>query len=338
MTRAPQEITAREISGPQACREVLAAGRPVVIRGLVTDWPVVKAARESAQALQGYLAQFNNGGSVEVFFGDPSIRGKYYYNPGLQGFNFERRTLKIMEALDYLVQAVERRIPQSVYVGSAPTGDCLPGFAAANAMPLIPGTGPRIWLGTAANISSHYDTSDNLACAIAGRRRFTLYSPELIGRLYTGPLDNTMAGPPVSLAASAPEGSTAAFPLFAEIRDQALTAELEPGDALCMPKLWWHQVESTSALNGLVNYWWDAFSSGADAPYTSLLLAMITIAERPEAERRAWRAFFDHYVFRTNGHPLAHLPPEQHGLLGPLKPDNYSRIRARIMRMLRLQG
>jgi hypothetical protein len=94
-------------------------------------------------------------------------------------------------------------------------------------------------------------------------------------------------------------------------------------------------VESTAPLNGLINYWWDAFSSGPDAPYTSLLFALITISERPPAERQAWKAFFDHYVFRSNGHPLAHLPPEQHGLLGPLKPDNYSKIRARIMRLLR---
>jgi hypothetical protein len=337
MTLAPQEIAAGEIAGPEHCREILAGGRPVVIRGLVADWPVVKAARASAHALKEYLAQFDCGGTVEVFCGDPSIRGKYYYNPGLQGFNFERRTMKLMEAMDYMLQAVDQRIARSVYVGSVSTANCLPGFAAGNPMPLVAGAGPRIWLGTAANISSHYDTSDNLACVIAGRRRFTLYSPELIGRLYIGPLDNTMAGPPVSLAASAPQDSAASFPLFDEIRDQALTAVLEPGDALCMPKLWWHQVESTAAFNGLVNYWWDAFSSGADAPYTSLLLAMITIAERPAAERRAWRAFFDHYVFRTNGHPLAHLPPEQHGLLGPLKPDNYSRIRARIMRLLRLQ-
>jgi hypothetical protein len=62
---------------------------------------------------------------------------------------------------------------------------------------------------------------------------------------------------------------------------------------------------------------------------------MITIAERPLPERQAWKAFFDHYVFRSNGHPLAYLPPEQHGLLGALKPDNYGRIRALVMRLLR---
>jgi hypothetical protein len=170
---------------------------------------------------------------------------------------------------------------------------------------------------------------------ISGRRRFTLYAPQLIGKLYVGPIDNTMAGQPVSLAASAPEGSGEKFPLFEEIRDQALTAELEPGDALYLPKLWWHQVESTAPFNGLVNFWWDAFSIGPDAPYTTLLLSMIAIAERPAQERQAWRALFDHYVFRSNGHPLAHLPANQHGLLGPLKPNNYGNIRARVLHLLR---
>jgi hypothetical protein len=336
MTHTPQEIAARELSGPERFRELIRDCRPLVIRGLVADWPVVQAARAGQRALRAYLAPLDAGIDVEVFSGDPAIRGKYYYNSELKGFNFERRTLKFMQAMDFMLEAAERPGERSVYVGSVPTGDCLPGFAAANPMPFAAGAGPRIWLGTAANISSHYDTFDNLACVIAGRRRFTLYSPEHIGSLYIGPIDNTMSGPPVSLAAAAQEGSAAEYPRFEAIRDQALIAELEPGDVLYMPKLWWHQVESTASFNGLVNYWWDAFSSGPDAPYTSLLLAMIAISERPPGERQAWKAFFDHYVFRSNGHPLAHLPPEHHGLLGPLKPDNYSRIRARIMRLLRL--
>ncbi len=336
MTYAPEEIAARELSNPGSFTGILQRCRPVVIRGLVADWPVVQKASESPHALKDYLVRFDAGVNVEVFFGDPAIRGKYYYSAGLKGFNFQRRMMKFTDAMECILEAVDHPGVRSVYVGSMPMGDCLPGFAAGNPMPLAgSGVGPRMWLGTAANISSHYDTFDNLACVIAGQRRFTLYAPELIGKLYIGPIDNTMSGPPVSLAASAPDGSAGAFPLFEEIRDQALIAELQPGDALYLPKLWWHQVESTAPFNGLVNYWWDAFSSGPDAPYTSLLFAMIAISERPPAERQAWKAFFDHYVFRSNGHPLAHLPPDQHGLLGPLKPDNYSKIRARIMRMLR---
>jgi hypothetical protein len=192
---------------------------------------------------------------------------------------------------------------------------------------------PRIWLGLASNVSCQYDTVENLACVIAGKRRFTLYAPELIDRLYVGPIDHTMAGQPVSLAASSPPDE-ARYPDFAAVRSQALTVELDPGDVLFLPKLWWHQVEATAPFNGLVNYWWDAFAAGPDAPYTSMLLAMIAIAERPAAERRAWKAWFDHYVFRDKGHPLAHLPPEQHGILGPLK-ANYGKLRARIMYLLR---
>jgi hypothetical protein len=201
-------------------------------------------------------------------------------------------------------------------------------------MPLLPpSVGARIWLGHASNVSAHYDTVDNLACVVAGTRRFTLYSPQLIESLYVGPIDNTMAGQPVSLAASSPPDDVK-YPRFAAVRDQALTAELRPGDALYLPKLWWHQVEARAPFNGLVNYWWDAFSAGPDAPYTSMLIAMIAIGERPLPERRAWKAWFDHYVFREHGHPLAHLPQHQHGLLGPLK-DNYGKIRARVMYLLR---
>ena len=193
--------------------------------------------------------------------------------------------------------------------------------------------GPRVWIGHASNISCHYDTVDNLACVAAGRRRFTLFAPQLIDKLYVGP-DRQHHG----RAAGEPGGVVGAdaqkYPLFEQIKDQALIADLEAGDALYLPKLWWHKVESTAPFNGLVNYWWDAFRSGPDAPYTSMLLSMITIAERPPAERQAWKAFFDHYVFRDRGHPLAHLPPEQHGLLGSLK-ENYGKMRARVMHLLR---
>jgi hypothetical protein len=67
----------------------------------------------------------------------------------------------------------------------------------------------------------------------------------------------------------------------------------------------------------------------------SMLLAMISIAERPQAERDAFRAFFEHYVFRGQGHPLAHLPEEQRGVLARIDRGAYGRIRATIMRELR---
>ena len=340
MTLSVKEIAGRDLSPKRFQREVVEACQPLLLRGLIADWPVVQAARESPARLKDYLSLFDAGNRVEAYLGSPAIGGKYYYTADLKGFNFERRMMKLPDALHMMVESLEQPDAPSIYVGSVPSGEYLPGFATANAMPLLgQGVSPRIWIGTRSNVSCHHDTFDNIACVIAGRRRFTLFAPTLISKLYVGPIDNTMAGAPVSLAASAdgPEDGPGAgqYPLFEEIRDQAVRVELEPGDALYLPKLWWHKVESLAPINGLVNYWWDAFSAGPDAPYTSMLLAMIAIAERPAAEREAWKAFFDHYVFRLGGHPLAHLPPEQHGLLGPLKPENYSRIRARVMHMLR---
>ena len=96
--------------------------------------------------------------------------------------------------------------------------------------------------------------------------------------------------------------------------------------------LWWHRVDATAPFNMLLNYWWDSASVGPDAPYTTLLLAMTAIAHRPERERAAWRAYFDHYVFRPDGHPLAHLPEERHGALGR---GQLGRIRAVVMKLLR---
>jgi hypothetical protein len=336
MTESPRELAGKDLVGPeQFISEVIEPCRPVVIRALVGDWPLVAAGRRSPAAFKEYLGRFDAGGTIEAFFGEPHIAGKFYYKDDLKGFNFERRRMKFADALATIVSTLDQAMAPSVYMGSVPANDFLPGLAGKNPMCLLASeVGPRIWLGHASNVSAHYDALDNLACVVAGTRRFTLFAPELIGSLYVGPIDNTMAGQPVSLAASS-DPDERQFPLFERVKDQALITELQPGDALYLPKLWWHKVESTASFNGLVNYWWDAFSAGPDAPYTSLLLSMITIAERPARERQAWKAFFEHYVFRGSGHPLAHIPADQRGLLGPLKPDNYGRIRARIMHLLR---
>jgi len=243
--------------------------------------------------------------------------------------------MRFADALAGMVATHGQSGEPTMYVGSVPVNDYLPGFAAQNVLQVLAAhIAPRIWLGHASNVSAHFDAYDNVACVVAGTRRFTLFPPQAIAGLYVGPIDNTMAGQPVSLAASAPRDDDK-YPLFRKIREHALHAELKAGDGIYIPKLWWHQIEATASFNGLINYWWDAFADGPDAPYTSLLLSMIAIAERPPQERQAWKAFFDHYVFRSNGHPLAHLPAEQHGMLGPLKPNNYARIRAIVMHRLR---
>lgn len=320
---------------PESFREVAATkGQPIVFRGLCADWPATRAAARSWEELADYLRGFDSGALAPAFIGSPSIAGRYYYSDDFEGFNFERRDMGLADAIAGMEETARDPAKPSVYFGSVPADDLVPGFAEQHRLPVLaPSVRPLLWIGNASFVSCHYDTFDNLACVVAGRRRFTLYPPQAVASLYVGPIDFTMAGPPVALAVGSEPGDPR-FPKFDAIRDSALIAELEPGDVLYLPKLWWHQVEATEPLNLLVNYWWDAFSAGPDAPYTTMMLAMIAIAERPPHERAAWRAFFDQYVFRPNGHPLQHLPPEKHGILGPLK-ENYGRIRARVMQTLR---
>jgi hypothetical protein len=291
-------------------REIVEPCSPVVLRQVCGGWPVREAAAHSADSLADYLRAHDSGHSAEAFHGAPAIAGRYHYGENLEGFNFERERLTLSEAISKIAQCAAEPERGTLYMGSLRASRHLPGFATENRLPFLSSDiEPRVWIGNASLVSCHYDTFDNLACVVAGLRRFTLYPPDAIGDLYVGPIDHTMAGPPVSLAAgSAP--SDVRYPRFAAARERAITVELMPGDALYLPKLWWHQVEATEPVNLLVNFWWDAFRAGSDAPNSTMMLAMIAIAERPEPERAAWRAFFDHYVFRPHGHPLAHLPEE----------------------------
>lgn len=328
--------TLREVGldlDPAGFAEARTACVPIVLRGIATALPVTRAAA-SLDTLCAYLLGFDAGETAQAFVGDPAIGGRYAYGGGADGFNFARETLGLAAALGRIARAAADPGQPSVYCGSLPAEVHLPGFAEANAVPLVPaGVLPRLWIGNASTVACHYDRFDNLACVIAGERRFTLYPPDSIGDLYVGPIDHTMAGQPVSLAAGSPPDDPR-YPRFARAAARAQTVTLAPGDALYLPKLWWHQVEATAPFNLLMNYWWDDFAGGPDSPYTALLLAMTTLADRPPAERAAWRAFFDHYAFRPEGHPLAHLPPERHGILADTR-ENRGRIRAFVMQLLR---
>ena len=335
MTPPRQPASVREVPSERALdSDLLSSCTPFVMRGLCEGWPAVHQAGDP-QALAAYLAGFDTGHEAQAFVAPPETGGRYFYAEGLDGFNFERETMTLSTALERIRACGEDASRGSVYLGSVPVARHIPGFAQDNALPAIPDdVEPRIWLGGPSHVSCHFDTYDNLACVVAGRRRFTLYPPELIADLYVGPIDNTMAGQPVALAASSAPGDPR-YPRFDAVRDQALIVDLEPGDALYVPKLWWHEVVASGDVNVLVNYWWDAFRQGPDAPFTAMMLAMIMIAERPAGERAAWGALFDHYVFRPEGHPLRHLPSSQHGILGPLDRDRRAQIRAMVMKQLR---
>lgn len=334
MSHAVPRADPATLTDPERFRtQVMTAGRPALMPGAARDWPLV-AAGDAADAVRELL-RFDAQREAELFRASRDAGARYYYDATLRGFNFARESVSAGDALRQILDTADGPDGDTLYMGSLPAERYFPGLEEHTALAFLPASArPRVWAGHASSVACHYDRMDNVACVAAGRRRFTLYPPEAIGDLYVGPVDRTMAGQPVALAVDSDPGDPR-FPRFEAIRDSALIAELEPGDAIYIPKLWWHKVEALDPVNLLVNFWWDGFPSGPDQPYAAMLLAMITIAERPAPERAAWRAWFDHYVFRPDGHPLAFLPEELHGVLGPLETENYQRIRTMAMRMLR---
>ena len=301
--------------------------RPWVQRGLVSHWPMAQAGQRSAADAVAYLKSAWRGQLAGLFLAPPEIRGRFFYNDNFTGMNFSREKAPFDELLDVLLKLADNPEPPALYVGSTEIDGFLPPFRAANDLPL----GARdplvsIWLGNRTTIAAHYDLPDNIACVVAGRRRFTLFPPEQLPNLYVGPLDLTPAGQPISLVDIA-NPDLARYPRFAQALEHAQVVELEPGDAVFIPSMWWHQVESLEPFNVLVNYWWRQSPAYLDSPIGALMAALLTLRELPPHQRETWRDMFDHYVFRHTDDTVAHIPPHARSAMAPISEDGARHLR-----------
>jgi hypothetical protein len=314
--------------------ELLRATEPWVVRGLVANWPMVDAARTSVDAADAYLRRFYKDATVGAMLGKPDIRGRFFYNEDLTGFNYYSVRGRLDAVLDEMKGYRDNPQPAAIYVGSTTIDTALPGFRAHNDIDL----GPRdalasIWIGNQTRIAAHYDLPDNLAVVAAGRRRFTLFPPDQLANLYIGPLDFNPAGQAISLVDfAAPDYER--FPRFREALRHAQVAELEPGDAIFIPSMWWHHVEALSAFNVLVNYWWRQSPDWMDSPTNALMLALLTMRELPPAQRQAWQDIFRHYIFEAGEASVAHMPPHARYGLAPLDEDRARALRGAILKRI----
>jgi hypothetical protein len=322
--------------------QVLPLNQPAVLRGLVSDWPAVHAGTQSARTLCDYLARFDQGTPVEVTRADASVGGRFFYNDALTGFNFERRRQSLSDALRELLATTEEATPPAIYLSALPVADNVPGFSGENRMSLLPASvGARVWLGNRVTVQTHYDLTGNVACVVAGRRRFTLFPPDQLPNLYVGPLEFTLAGTPVSMVKlEAPDFER--YPRFRQALETAQSAELGPGDAIFVPYMWWHHVEALSPFNVLVNYWWADTPRWMGSPFEALIHAMLSVRSLPPERREVWRAWFENYVFQDHGDPAAHLPEDRRGIQAPPTAAAAAMMRAyvidRLSRDQRLSG
>jgi oxalate decarboxylase/phosphoglucose isomerase-like protein (cupin superfamily) len=334
MSGTPQPIPEWDGVDARTFRDEIATRyRPAVLRGVVRHWPAVEHAIASIDSICAYLGRFDSGRAVDVVITPPHVRGRMFYNDDFTGFNFTRSTMSISAVNDKLRRYAAFDNRPSIAAQHALIADCLPGFADENRLPLLDASiRPRIWLGSAFVTPAHFDESSNIACVVAGRRRFTLFPPEQIANMYVGPLDFAPTGTPISLV-SLRDPDFERFPRFREALAAALVAELEPGDALYIPPLWFHHVESLAKYNLLVNYWWGR-TSKADSALNCLLLSLVSLKGLTPEQRRAWAAIFDFYVFNANGEAAQHIPEAKRGVLGAISPELAAQVRKFIVSQL----
>ena len=111
--------------------DILQSAEPLLLKGLVADWPVVKAARESDQAAVDYLKSFYENATVGSFIGPPGGDGRVFYNAEMTDFNYRRVMLKLDQVLDELLAHEGNKDAPMFYVGSTTVDTCLPGFPGA---------------------------------------------------------------------------------------------------------------------------------------------------------------------------------------------------------------
>lgn len=333
----PVSNRVQEIEGidPQSLPDaILKATQPVVLRGLVANWPIVQAGLASAQTADAYLRRFYRDATVTAMLGAPDIDGRFFYNDDLSGFNFCPVRVRLDAILGELEDHRNDDKPPAIYVGSTTVDTCLPGFRTENDLNL----GDRdalmsVWIGNRTRIAAHYDLPDNIACIAAGHRRFTLFPPEELSNLYIGPLDFTPAGQSISLVDFA-QPDIEKFPKFTEALKKAQVAELGPGDAIFIPSMWWHHVEALDNFNVLINYWWRQSPEYMDTPTNALMLALMSVRDLPLAQRKAWQNIFRHYVFESDEDTSAHIPENARRVLSPLDADAARGLRAQLLKKM----
>lgn len=308
---------------------VVARGKPLVIRGLARDWPIVKLALQSDTAFAQRLAELDNGTDVTTLLIAPEADGIIGYTPDLADFNYQHFKVPVTLGLQRLANYSQREHAPGLVIQSVPIRDCLPGLLADHALPFLdPAIEPRLWMGNRTTTPTHFDSQHNIACVVCGTRRFTLFPPEQLPNLYVGPLDFAPTGAAISLARiDRPDDPR--YPRLKQALAAAQAADLDEGDAIYIPPLWWHHVASLEQLNALVNYWWNAVGiPGYHTGHARAALYHCLLAFRalPAAERAAWRNLLDYYVF-GDADVFAHIPEPRRGVLGPLTAETVEQLK-----------
>ena len=307
--------------------EILLSNEPLLLKNFVHDWPLVKEAKKSDSAVISYLRNFDAKKPLTAMTGDPTIKGRIFYNEDLSGFNFDYRRVSLEEIFQRLTECSKLQEPPMIYVGSTNIDNWLPGFREENDITLGKHQPiASLWIGNRSRVAPHYDFPTNIACSVAGKRRFTFFSPEHLDNLYVGPIDFSPAGQPISLV-DLLDPDYEKFPKYRNAESDAIVADLDVGDAVLIPSMWWHHVEARNDLNVLVNYWWRTTPNFMGSPLNVLQHAIMGLRDLPDEQRGIWKSLFDYYVFNQKEENISHIPENARGALNPMDENIADKIK-----------
>jgi hypothetical protein len=313
---------------------------PLILKGLCLNWPLVQAGLQSDVAAGDYLLQFDQGEPVSVCQLAPETSGRVFYNADFTGFNYLAGKMPLPQLLQQLQQSAAQQaagLASSIwYMGSTEIQRWFTGLAEHNSLAyLLNQPLTSVWLGNQARIPAHFDFPHNLACNVVGHRTFTLLPPEQIANLYPGPMEFAPGGQDISLVDFL-NPDLNQFPRFAKAQQAASIAALEPGDVLFIPSMWWHHVQGHDALNILVSHWWRDSPAYLGRPTNALLHSMLSLRSLPKAQRQAWQALFNYYIFEHDDAPEPAIPDAAKGMLQkPLDELNARQLRADLQNKLK---
>ena len=312
---------------------LFAANEPVILRGLVSDWALVQAGQLSSDRAMDELQRHSSGKPVGVYIAPAETNARFFYNDDCTGFNYQSKHTELSNIFAEIRESRDNPDRSYYYMNSLTLDNCFPGLREHNDLvfdhEIFTHNKPlsKVWVGTESIAAAHYDVPSNLACCVVGDRRFTLFPPEQIHNLYPGPLEPTPGGQVITMV-DLKNPDFERFPRVRQALDAAVIVDLKPGDAVYYPSMWWHQVEALSPFNIMINFWWLTVPAHMGNPMDVVMHAMMSLRDRPEAEKKAWREVFEYYIFGSSQTPQEYIPPAMLGALGELDNNRIRRLRA----------
>ncbi len=298
------------------------AAEPAILRGFARSLPMYSHFLSNAAGLLSHIEKSCNSTKLVMLESATQFHGLIGYRETQSRLSFDRVRVNTSTFFDRLRRSMTADIAPTMSLQSTRVDDFFYDLLPEVNLDVWPEVVPRLWIGNQTRVPAHIDDAHNIAVNIVGTRVFRLLPPSCLSELYVGSVEYTPSGAAISLLDLA-EIDCKAFPRAASLESKLLTVTLNPGDAIYIPPLWWHQVNAQANLNILLNYWKGGSIEKPSrfTPFQALYLSALVLKNRSATDKASWREFYEYYVFGDEAIVSDHIDPKVQGILGALNDE-----------------